>query len=130
MTVAKQHEAQEITGLLQRWNEALRTGDPATVAALYASDAILLPTVSNEVRKTPAAIRNYFEVFLKRRPRARAIDQNIRLFDGLAINSGVYVISMLDNSIPTSVTCRYTFIYRWEDTGWKIIEHHSSAMPE
>jgi hypothetical protein len=40
------------SGLFDRWNEALATKDPATVANLYGHDAVLLPTVSNEVRIT------------------------------------------------------------------------------
>ncbi|WFE75740.1 SgcJ/EcaC family oxidoreductase [Roseinatronobacter sp. S2] len=130
MTIAKQHDVAEIAGLLESWDAALQTRDPETVAALYASDAILLPTVSNEVRKTPAAIRDYFDVFLRFKSRAKAVDQNIRLFDGLSVNSGVYEVTMTRDGVETKVMCRYTFIYRWDDTGWKIIEHHSSAMPE
>ena len=32
------------------WNAALQTGDEKKVAALYASNGVLLPTVSNKVR--------------------------------------------------------------------------------
>ncbi|MBR3369620.1 MAG: SgcJ/EcaC family oxidoreductase [Rhodobacteraceae bacterium] len=130
MTLAQQHDVREIAALLDRWNAALDTRDPETVAALYAPDAILLPTVSNQVRKTPAAIRDYFSVFLKRRPQAQVLEHNIRLFEGLSIDSGIYVIHVADNGIPSRIVCRYTFVYRWDETGWKIIEHHSSAMPE
>lgn len=130
MTIAKEHDVAEIAKLLEAWDAALQTRDPETVAALYASDAILLPTVSNEVRKTPTAICDYFQVFLRFKPRAKAIDQNIRLFDGVSINSGVYEITLTGDEVETMVICRYTFVYRWDDTEWKIIEHHSSAMPE
>lgn len=37
------------------WNAALQTGDPNKVASLYAPDGVLLPTVSNVVRKDHAA---------------------------------------------------------------------------
>ena len=37
-----------------RWNSALQTGDPETVASLYADDGVLLPTVSNQVRTNHA----------------------------------------------------------------------------
>lgn len=130
MTSERQHDSAEIAQLLENWDAALQTRDPGTVAALYATDAILLPTVSNEVRKTPEAIRDYFTSFLKFQPRARVMDQNIRLFDNLSVNSGVYEITLTGEEVETKVICRYTFIYRWYDGGWKIIEHHSSAMPE
>ncbi|WP_444789516.1 SgcJ/EcaC family oxidoreductase [Roseinatronobacter sp. NSM] len=131
MTLAQQkHDLREIAALLDSWNAALDTRDARTVAALYAPDAILMPTVSNQVRKTPAAIRDYFTVFLKRQPHAQVLEHNIRLFEGISIDSGIYVIHVDDNNVRSSIMCRYTFVYRWGETGWKIIEHHSSAMPE
>ena len=39
-----------IAGLFDRWNASLKTLNPATVTANYATDAVLLPTVSNEPR--------------------------------------------------------------------------------
>jgi uncharacterized protein (TIGR02246 family) len=42
-------ERESIAALFDRWNEALATKDPATVANMYGHDAVLLPTVSNEV---------------------------------------------------------------------------------
>lgn len=39
-----------IASLFDDWNQALATKDPEKVASLYAHDAVLLPTVSNEVR--------------------------------------------------------------------------------
>jgi hypothetical protein len=39
----------QIEGLFGVWNKALATLDPKKVAALYTSDAILIPTVSNKV---------------------------------------------------------------------------------
>jgi len=34
----------EITALFDEWNNALQTGDPKQVAALYENNGILLPT--------------------------------------------------------------------------------------
>ena len=39
----------EVVGLFDTWNAALATLDPDSVTALYADDAVLLPTVSNQV---------------------------------------------------------------------------------
>ena len=38
---------QDIVQLFANWNAALATGDPDQVTALYADNAVLLPTVSN-----------------------------------------------------------------------------------
>ena len=44
----------EISALFDRWNASLQTGDPHKVVANYAPRSILLPTVSNKPRLTPA----------------------------------------------------------------------------
>ncbi len=120
----------EIAKLFDDWNAALQSLDPAAVAGLYAEDAVLLPTVSNEIRKTPAAIQEYFDQFLEQKPHGRMIQQNIRLHDPLAINSGIYTFDLTDGGTPTQILCRFSFVYRRDGEGWKIIEHHSSVMPE
>src|ERR1043165_9530105 len=64
----------EIASLFDRWNESLKTGDPHKVVANYAEGSILLPTVSNKPRLTPAEKEDYFKSFLEDRPSGK-IDQ-------------------------------------------------------
>lgn len=118
---------QEIATLFDQWNEALQTRDPQQVVTLYETNAILLPTISNQVRHNHAEISNYFEGFLARGPVGKIEESNIRVFDNVAINSGVYVFTFSDGA---KVPARYTFVYRWNGQRWLIIEHHSSQMPE
>src|SRR5437764_12690213 len=59
---------QEIASLFDRWNPSLQTGDPHKVVANYAERSILLPTVSNKPRLTPAEKEDYFHHFLENRP--------------------------------------------------------------
>ena len=117
----------EIVALFEDWNAALQTGDPKQVAALYEEDAILLPTVSNQVRHNHQEIEDYFTVFLAKGPKGVIDESNVRLFGELAINSGVYTFSFSDGAV---VQARYTFVYRSNGESWKIVEHHSSQMPE
>ncbi|MEL6722397.1 MAG: SgcJ/EcaC family oxidoreductase [Pseudomonadota bacterium] len=117
----------EITSLFEEWNSALQTGDPKKVAALYADNGILLPTVSNKVRHNHAEIGDYFVHFLAKGPAGKIDEANIRVFGQIAINSGVYTFTFKDGAV---VTARYTFVYRWNGQRWMIIEHHSSQMPE
>lgn len=118
---------QVISSLFETWNSALQTGDAKQVTALYASDAILLPTISNQVRHNHAEINDYFELFLAQNPVGVINESNIRLFDELAINSGIYTFKLAGDAV---VQARFTFVYRNIEGEWKIIEHHSSAMPE
>ncbi len=120
-------EKSEITALFEQWNSALQTRDPKQVAALYAADAILLPTVSNKVRHNHDEIEDYFVHFLAKGPQGVIDESNVRIFGELAINSGVYIFTFSDGA---TVQARFTYVYRWDGQRWLIIEHHSSAMPE
>jgi uncharacterized protein (TIGR02246 family) len=117
----------EITSLFDAWNAALQTGDPKQVAALYADDGILLPTMSNRVRHNHEEIADYFVHFLAKGPVGRIDESNVRVFGDLAINSGLYTFTFQDGA---SVQARFTFVYQQEGGRWLIAEHHSSQMPE
>jgi uncharacterized protein (TIGR02246 family) len=118
----------EIVHLFEIWNNALQTGDPDQVVALYDTDAVLLPTVSNQVRHNHDEIRDYFVSFLAKKPQGVIEEANTRLLtEDLASNSGVYTFTFGDGA---QVTARFSYLYRRVNGEWKIIEHHSSAMPE
>ena len=117
----------EILALFDEWNNSLQTGDPKKVAALYESNAILLPTVSNKVRHNHEEIEDYFVTFLAMKPQGKIDESNIRTFGSVAINSGVYTFTLGDGS---TVQARFTYVYRWNGQRWMIVEHHSSKMPE
>ena len=117
----------DILSLFETWNSALQTGEPKNVAALYETNAILLPTVSNKVRHNHEEIADYFVNFLAKGPVGKIDESNVRTFGDIAINSGVYTFTFKDGS---AVQARFTYVYRWNGQDWKIIEHHSSKMPE
>lgn len=120
-------DQQEIAGLFDRWNNSLQTGDAHKVAENYLSDAVLLPTLSNKVRKSDAERVDYFEHFLEKKPVGKIESRTIRTGCNKATDSGVYTFTFGDQS---SVKARYTFTYVWDGKAWKISSHHSSAMPE
>lgn len=126
----KEATRREIAQLFHVWNAALQSGDPKRVAALYAEDATLLPTLSKEVRQTPEAVEDYFEAFLKLKPKGAIIHQNVSLYDPIAINSGVYSFETTVDGMKHQMIGRFTFVYRKAGDEWKIIEHHSSMMPD
>ena len=117
----------DISFLFEVWNNALQTGDTQKVAELYETNAILLPTVSNKVRHNHVEIADYFVNFLAKGPVGKIDESNVRTFGDVAINSGVYTFTFKDGS---SVQARFSYVYRWNGQDWRIIEHHSSAMPE
>ena len=117
----------QITTLFDTWNSALKTGDPKKVVSLYESNAVLLPTVSNNVCHTHAEIEDYFANFLTKGPVGIIDESHIRTYGNVSINSGIYTISFKDG---TSIQARFTYVYRWNGQRWMIVEHHSSKMPE
>ncbi len=119
----------EIADQFVLWNKALQTGDPDKVVACYAADAVLLPTVSAKVRHNHDEIRDYFVHFLAKQPRGRITEQNIRVYDNIAINSGLYTFTLAENGVDADVAARFTFVYRKQEDQWLIIEHHSSILP-
>ena len=122
--------ANDIKSLFDRWNDALQTRDPDAVTGLYSDDATLLPTLSNKVRRNHAEIRDYFAGFLQKKPRGIVNESNVRDFGDVAIRSGIYTFELTTDGKTSTVPCRFTFVYRNEGGKWKIVEHHSSAMPE
>jgi uncharacterized protein (TIGR02246 family) len=121
----------DIRNLFPTWNAALATGDPQKVADLYAPDAVLLPTVSNQVRRTRAEIVDYFTKFLKDKPQGEMRDQIVDVLDAdTAINAGVYEFTLTKEGKQQRVKARYSYVYELRDGRWLIVNHHSSAMPE
>lgn len=117
----------EITDLFNLWNSALLTKDPKKVSALYEENGILIPTLSNKVRHNHEEIEDYFTHFLAKGPIGKIDESNIRMYDQIAIHSGLYTFTFEDG---TSASARFTFVYRWNDMRWMITEHHSSKLPE
>lgn len=124
-------QLRQIAGLFDRWNAALATGNPDKVTELYAHNGVLLPTVSNEVRVGPEAIRRYFVDFLQAKPAGTINYRELRMIDAdTAMDAGVYTFTLTKNGKPTQVQARYSYVYEMIDGQWKIVHHHSSAMPE
>jgi uncharacterized protein (TIGR02246 family) len=121
----------DVMKLFDTWNAALKTKDPQKVAALYHPDALLLATLSNVPRKTPAAVQDYFTTFLEQQqPQDCVVQQRvISMGHNYAEDAGVYKFHMKSEE---PVLARYSFVYtRNEENGqWKISHHHSSFMPE
>ena len=94
---------------------------------MYDKNAILLPTLSGQVRHTHDEIKEYFFHFLSKKPVGSINEFNIRIFDNLAINSGIYTFNFKDGS---SAQARFTYVYKKVDeNNWIIVDHHSSLLP-
>ncbi len=115
----------------ERWKAALATKDPKQVAALFAPNAVLEPTVSNEIRNTPAEVEAYFVDFLKLSPAPTINERHvIALDENTLLDAGIWTFDITRDGKAEWVTARYSFIWEKAGDGWKIQLLHSSLMPE
>jgi uncharacterized protein (TIGR02246 family) len=126
-----QTSAQEIAALFDRWNASLATLDPDKVVALYAPDAVLLPTVSNKPRTNHAEIRDSFVHFLAKKPQGNIDFRIIKIGCNSASDTGLYTFTLhATKGKATKVSARYSSVYEYLNGQWLIEHHHSSALPE
>ncbi|MBI2637227.1 MAG: SgcJ/EcaC family oxidoreductase [Parcubacteria group bacterium] len=113
------------------WNEALRSGDPRKVAALYADGVTFLPTVSGECKRGRAAAEGYFAHFLAKRPSGTVVQDEVQpLGPDCYVHSGRYDFEVGPAQSRSVVEARFTFVWCRNARGeWEILHHHSSARP-
>src|SRR5262245_18385352 len=97
----------------------------------YAKDAVLWGTLSPTIRSDPAALKAYFVGAFQALPKAivKFGDQLIRVYGNTAVNSGYYTFSYTKDGETKSIPARYSFTYVKDGNDWKIVDHHSSAVP-
>ncbi|NKI72861.1 SgcJ/EcaC family oxidoreductase [Dickeya sp. CFBP 2040] len=116
-----------IASLFDRWNESLQTGNASKVNANYATDAVLLPTLSGKMRTTSAERIDYFEHFLAKKPVGKIDNRVIKMGCNEALDIGNYTFTFGDKS---QAKARYTYTYAYKDGKWLISSHHSSVQPK
>lgn len=129
LTVFAQN-AVPVEAATQQWATALSSNNPEKIAALYAPGALLYATFQNQLG-TPQEITAYFTKLMKHKNLAVKFGkQNIRMFGETAVNSGLYTFSFTEKGKVVTVPARYTFVFAHSGKDWKIVEHHSSVLPE
>lgn len=115
-----------------RFNEGLASKNPDRMTSLFASGAVLLPTLSDQERTTPAGIRDYFVHFLQKSPVGRIDTSNVRIGCNMAARVGNWTFTLTDPAThkKSVAHARYTFIYSYEHGQWRIAHLHSSLMPQ
>mgnify|MGYP003146750008 CR=1 FL=1 len=123
---------EQIIGLSDQWLMAVCSHNATAVADKYASNGILVGTVAERIKVGRKDIKTYFDRFLQKPALCGRFENHIvQLFDGLAINSGTYTFGWKEGEEEVFVPARFTFVYCYTPAdGWKIANHHSSALPE
>lgn len=121
----------DVAGAAKQWAEVFAQNDPDKILALYAKDGVLWGTLSPAVRSDVASMRAYFVAAFAALPKAKVSfgDQLIRVYGNTAVNTGSYTFSFTKDGETKSIPARYSFTYVKDGDTWRIVDHHSSAMP-
>ena len=86
----------EVQGLFGLWNDALATLDSDQVAKRYATNALLLPTVSDIPRNDYDSIKDYFDNFLQSKPQGEILESFVQIGDcgKWAQDNGIYEFTL------------------------------------
>ena len=116
----------QVAAATAAWAVGFDSKDPTRIAALYSADAVVWGTGAKTIATTPAAVLAYFTEQAKY-PNLRVVfgDQHIRIFGDMAVNTGNYTFTFPKGELPA----RYTFVFKYGDGRWLIVEHHSSRVP-
>jgi uncharacterized protein (TIGR02246 family) len=121
---------EDVAAAGQKW-ATVSENSPDAMLPLYAKDAVLWGTLSPTVRSDPAALKAYFVGAFQALPKATVKfgDQLIRVYGKTAVNTGYYTFSYTKDGETKSIPARYSFTYVKDGNDWKIVDHHSSAVP-
>ena len=116
------------------WCQAIEKakGNPEVIVKFYAPDAILLPTLSEEVLVNHEGGFNAYFKKLTSLPDVKCTPQKLitRLYTDTAVNSGLYKFTYKEEGHTETISARFTFVYQKYGDQWLINKHHSSKMPE
>lgn len=124
----------EVKQLVNTWLNLVNTAQLGELVGFYAPEAVMLPTLSNEIRIGREEISDYFVQFLGRQGLKGTVDQLIvQVADDTAVASGVGEFSYQGGSPkdpkPITIDYRFTFVFQQGIHGWQILTQHSSLVP-
>jgi len=121
----------DVEATTQQWIAAMNRKSTTDVVALYAKDAVFFGTTSPILRDTPALVNDYFKNLPNLGDSTMAMgDHRVQVFGDVAINTGFYIRTALQNGKEVKSPARFTFVYQLRQGKWLIVEHHSSVLPE
>ncbi len=131
MQTAMAGPQEDVAAAANKWATVFAENNPDTILGLYAKDAVLWGTLSPSVRSEPTALKAYFVGAFQALPKATVKfgDQLVRVYGNAAINTGYYTFSYTKDGETKSIPARYSFTYVKDGNEWKIVDHHSSAVP-
>jgi len=123
--------AKDVEATTQQWITAFNRKSATEIVALYAKDAVFFGTTSPILRDTPDLVQDYFKNIGNLGNATMSMgDHRVQVFGDVAINTGFYIRTALQDGKEVKSPARFTFVYQLRQGKWMIVEHHSSAAPE
>jgi hypothetical protein len=121
-----QNMREQAEALLAVWATTFNAAEIGPLTALYAKAAVLLGTSSPELYVGQETLSRYFRLG------ARVSIENFEvrpLSQGALLCAGFYNFVREVDATATTTPARFTFILVKEGEEWRILHHHSSALP-
>jgi hypothetical protein len=117
--------------MINQWLQYVNEHNVEKVVSLYAEDATLWGTFSENRRDGTHLIREYFTHFLSLDSLQAVITQiTTRILGNAKIYSGQYTFRYQENNTAKQVKARFTFVTGIHNNTERILEHHSSVIPK
>ena len=114
---------------IENWLNTVCNHNAAHIVKLYADNGVLLGTVAQEMKVGRSEIKEYFDMFVQKKPCGKITSMNIQRYGDVAIVDGTYTFVLQTGRGDEEVPARYTFVLRKKNHRWLIASHHSSAQP-
>ena len=118
--------------LLRKWLELVNKSDIDGLLAMYDERAVLLPTFSNRMLMTPAAIREYFERLCSREDLSCALHEKTLRIQPVENDSysvcGIYAWRFALEGELLTFEARFSYFLDFSLPA-PIVHHHSSQIP-
>lgn len=121
--------AKDVEATTQQWITAFNRKSAPDIVALYAKDAVFFGTTSPVLRDSQALVQDYFKNIGAAGGTISMGDHRVQVFGDVAINTGFYTRTAVQDGKEVKNPARFTFVYQLRQGKWMIVEHHSSVVP-
>lgn len=128
--MARADATAEVKAATARWIDAFNRRSARDIVALYAKDAVFFGTTSPVLRDSPELVQDYFKSLSSSGDATISVgDQRVQVFGDVAINTGYYTRTSMQDGALVKNPARFTFVYAKRNGQWQIVNHHSSTLP-
>lgn len=115
---------------IKDWAHGINHHNLLSVVSTYDVNGLLWGTFARELRTGHPHIKRYFEHLFELEALSVHFESGeIRQYRDIFIKSGSYTFSFRRKGAAVVIPARYSFVCKKENTGWYILEHHSSEFP-